>query len=174
MSPDDPFKRPFPDENYVPPKEEDLRKQALQKAYEIAASITTEQAKEKRATAPIDWGPRLRLANAALAVAVALWLFFAPPDWLPQTAKDERSREQRELGLRIVLAAEASRVNAYRDTQGRLPASLAEAGGDARSVRYVVTGEGQFTLSASDGAASLSYESSQPLGALLSATGGKP
>src|SRR5512141_2018302 len=142
MSPDDPFKRTFPDENYVPPKEEDLRKQALEKAYEIAASITAEQAQGKRPTVPIDRGALLRLANAVLAVVMAFWLLFAPPDWLPQSARDRRSPEQHELGVRLLLAAEAARVNAYLDAEGKLPESLADVGGDARSVRYVVTGDG--------------------------------
>jgi len=170
MSPDDPFKRPFPDENYVPPSEADLRKQALQKAYEIARSITAEP-KSAVAAAPMDRGPLLRAANAALAVGIAAWMFFAPPAWLPQSAPDRRSHEQREQGLRLVLAMEAARVTAFRDAEGQLPATLAEAGGDPRSVRYVVTGPEHFTMSASDGTARVSYESTQPLGSLLSGPG---
>jgi hypothetical protein len=173
MSPEDPFKRPFPDENYVPPDEADLRRQALQRAYEIARSITTEQAREAQAAQakpPMDRGPLLRLVNAVLAVGIALWFFFAPPEWLPQSGSDQRSTEQRELGLRVVLAMEAARVTAYRDTEGGLPATLAEAGGDQRSVRYVVVDASRFTLSASDGIASATYDSTQPLGTLLDGT----
>lgn len=173
MSPDDPFKRPFPDENYVPPSEADLRKHALQKAYEIAASITTEHATQAPKP-PVDRGPPLRLANAVLAVAIAGWLFVSPPEWLPQTVRDNRSPEQRELALRLSVAMEAARVNTYRDAQGRLPETLADAGGDSRSVRYVVTGDGRFTLSASDGAVNVTYDSAQPLGELFGAPAGQP
>ncbi|MBI2409136.1 MAG: hypothetical protein HYV19_12625 [Gemmatimonadetes bacterium] len=174
MSPDDLFKRPYPDENYVPPDEADLRKQALQRAYEIAQSITTEQAREAQAAqtkAPVDRGPLLRALNAALAVGVAVFLFAAPPDWLPQGAPDRRTPEQREMGLRVVLAFEAARVNAYREAEGRLPETLAEAGGDTRAVRYTAVDATRFTLSASDGASSLSYDSTEPLDALLGGTG---
>lgn len=168
MSPDDPFKRPYPDENYVPPDEADLRRQALQKAYEIAASIPSDFTNPTFTRAPTDWRPRLRALNAALAIAAAAWLFLSPPDWLPQNTPDLRSREQRDLGLRMVLAMEAARIDAYRDAEGRLPESLAVAGGDARSVRYVMVDATRYTLSASDGPASASYDSSTPLGALLS------
>ncbi len=177
MSPDDPFKRQFPDENYVPPDEGDLRKQALQKAYEIAASITTEQAKaaqSSQAAPPVDRGPLLRAVNAALAIAIVLWLFLAPPDWLPRSVHDDRTVEQRELGLRLVLAAEAERVTSYREAEGKLPASLADAGGDMRSVRFVALDATRFTLSASDGPATVTYESTQPLGALLGGAGSRP
>ncbi len=172
MSPDDPFKRPFPDENYVPPNEADLRKQALQKAYQIARSITTEQDTPAATRPKIDRGPLLRALNAGLAVGIALWMFAAPPAWLPQSSDLWRSPEQRAQGLRVVLAMEAARVTAYRDAEGQLPATLAEAGGDARNVRYVVTDPEHFTLSASDGIASLTYESTQPLGGLLSGRAG--
>ncbi len=177
MSPDELFKRPFPDENYVPPDQADLRKQALQKAYEIAQSITTEQAREAAAALvrpPVDRGPMLRAINAALAVAVALWLVLAPPAWLPQSARDRRTPEQRELGLRLVLAMEAARVNAFRDAEGRLPVTLAEAGGDARSANYAIVDESRYTLSATDGASSVTYDSVDPLRQLLDFGGGRP
>lgn len=167
MSPDDPFKRPYPDENYVPPDEADLRKQALQKAYEIAASIPTDFSSPNLTRAPTDWQPIVRAVNAALAIAAAAWLFLSPPDWLPRNSPDARSREQRELGLRVVLAMEAARVNAYLDAEGRLPESLAVAGGDARSVRYVMIDATRYTLSASDGPASATYDNSTALSTLL-------
>ena len=159
MSPDDPFKRVFPDETYVPPAEADLRKQALQRAYEIARSITTEQEKAAEPAPRIDRGPLLRTVNAALAATVALWLFLAPPAWLPQGAPDHRTPEQRELGLRTLLAMEAARVTAYRDAQGRLPESLADAGGDQRAVQYTPIDRTHFTLSAHDGTTSITYDS---------------
>jgi hypothetical protein len=177
MTPDDPFKRPFPDENYVPPNEADLRKQALQRAYEIAQSITTEQARvaeEAERKPPTDWGPVIRLTNAALAIAVAVWLIVAPPTWLPQAVRDARTIEQREMSLRLVLALEASRITAFRDEAGRLPESINEAGGDPRNVTYAVVDATRFTLTANDGASSLSYDSTQPLGALLGGPGAQP
>jgi hypothetical protein len=177
MSAEDPFKRPYPDENYVPPDEADLRRQALQRAYEIAKSITTEQAREAmaaQARPPVDRGPLLRALNAALAVGIALWLIVAPPEWLPQSVADQRSVEQRELGLRLVLAMEAARVTAYRDAEGVLPATLADVGGDQRSVRYLVVDPSRFTLSASDGVASATYDSTQPLSTLLGGTRSTP
>lgn len=170
MTPDDPFKRVFPDETYVPPAEADLRKQALQKAYEIARSITAEQEKAAEPAPRVDRGPLLRAANAGLAVAIALWLFLAPPAWLPQGASDHRTPEQRELGLRTLLATEAARVTQFRDAQGRLPESLAEAGESSRLVRYTLIDKTRFTLSASDGGTSLTYDSIEPLGALLDAS----
>jgi hypothetical protein len=173
MSPDDLFKRPFPDENYVPPNEADLRKQALQKAYEIARSITTDQAKAAEPKPAVDRGPLLRAVNAALALLIAGWLFLAPPDWLPRAGNDRRTVEQRTLGLRVVLALEAARVKAYRDAEGKLPASIAEAGGDVRSVRYTAIDDARFTLTATDGAASVTYDSTEPLADLLSGTGGR-
>lgn len=177
MTPDDPFKRPFPDENYVPPNEADLRQQALQKAYEIAKSITSEQARaalEAETKPPTDWGPTIRTSNAVLAVAVALWLIFAPPSWLPQTVRDARTIEQRDMSLRLVLALEASRITAFRDEAGRLPETISEAGGDPRNVSYAVLDASRFTLTATDGASSLTYDSAQPLAALLGGPGARP
>ena len=167
MSPDDPFKRPYPDENYVPPDEADLRKQALQRAYELAATITSDQARPLVQALPIDWRPIVRGLNAALAVGAAVLLLLSPPAWLPQSTPDLRTVEQRDLGLRVVLAVEAARINAYLDAEGELPQSLAAAGGDAQSVRYVVIDATRYTLSASDGAASASYDSTTPLTTLL-------
>lgn len=168
MSPDDLFKRTYPDENYVPPDEADLRKQALQRAYDIAKTITTEQARPLSERPATDWRPIVRALNAALAIGAAALLFLAPPAWLPQNTPDLRSREQRDLGLRVVLAIEAARVRAFREVEGRLPESLAVAGGDARSVRYVIIDATRFTLSATDGAQSATYDSATPLNALLS------
>jgi hypothetical protein len=173
MSPDDPFKRPFPDENYVPPSEADLRKQGLQKAYEIAKSISVEP-RSARERAPIDRGPLLRAANAVLAVTVALWIVFSPPDWLPRSVVDRRSPEQRQQGMRMVLAMEAARITAFRDAEGRLPASLGEVGGDARSVQYRAINATEFTLTTADGAASARYTSAQSLSELLGGTGTAP
>jgi len=173
MTPEDPFKRSYPDENYVPPDEADLRKQALQKAYEIARTISTDHARPAIPAPPRDWGPWLRVANAALAVLVAAWLWMSPPTWLPVTAKDTRSEEQRSLGVRMVLALEASRVNAFAGAQGRLPTSLAEAGGDGRDVRYIVVDASHYTLSAHDGAQSATYDSETPLGTLLTENAGR-
>ncbi len=173
MTPEDPFKRPFPDENYVPPDEADLRKQALQKAYEIARSISVEQSRPAVPAAPRDLGPLLRAANAALAVTVAGWLWLAPPAWLPVTVKDQRSPEQRSLGVRMVLALEASRINTFVATEGRLPTSLVEAGSDGRDVRYIVVDARRYTLSSHDGDRSASYDSASPLGTLLSGEAGR-
>jgi hypothetical protein len=173
MTPEDPFKRTFPDENYVPPDEADLRKQALQKAYEIARTISTEHSRPVLPPPPREWGPILRAANAALAVLVAAWLWLSPPVWLPVQAKDTRSAEQRSLGVRMVLALEASRVNAFADAQGHLPTSLAEAGGDGRDVRYTVVDATHYTLSARDGVQSATYDSATPLGSLLTEHAGR-
>lgn len=167
MSPDDLFKRHFPDETYVPPDEAVLRKQALQRAYEIAATITTELDRPAADAAPIPWRPLVRAGSATVAVLVAAVLLLAPPEWLPQRARDQRSPEQRALGLRVVLAVEAARVNAYRDAEGELPASLAVAGGDSRAVRYVIFDDSRYTLSVSDGPLSAMYDSSTPLATLL-------
>jgi hypothetical protein len=178
MPQDDLFKRPYPDENYVPPNEADLRKQALQRAYEIAQSITSEQAREAMAAQtkpPVDRGPLLRAVNAGLAVAIAGWMLFAPPPWLPRLQAPARPVEQRVVSLRLTLALDAARIVAFREAEGRLPESLAEAGGDVRNgVRYVVVDANRFTLSASDGNASVSYDSTSPLDALLSGNGATP
>ena len=173
MTPEDPFKRTFPDENYVPPDEADLRKQALQKAYEIARTISTEHARPVLPPAPRDWGPILRAANAALAILVAAWLWLSPPDWLPVTVHDTRSAAQRSLGVRMVLALEATRVNAFADAQGRLPTCLAEAGSDGRDVRYVVVDAAHYTLTSRDGEQSATYDSATPLGSLLTEGAGR-
>jgi hypothetical protein len=173
MSPDDLFKRQFPDETYVPPDEAVLRKQALQRAYEIAATISTENDRPLPPAPPLDWRPIVRASNAALAVGSAAVLFLAPPEWLPQRINDVRSLEQRTLGLHVVLAAEAARVNAYRDAEGRLPASLAVAGGDARAVRYVIIDDARYTLSVSDGPTSSTYDSAAPLATLLAGGSGR-
>ncbi|MBM3907756.1 MAG: hypothetical protein FJ363_06740 [Gemmatimonadetes bacterium] len=175
MPQDDLFKRPYPDENYVPPNEADLRKQALQRAYEIAQSITTDQAREamaKQAKPPVDRGPLLRAVNAGLTVAIAGWMLFAPPPWLPRLQTPARPAEQRVVALRLTLALDAARIIAFRDAVGRLPETLAEAGGDVRNgVRYVVVDADRFTLAASDGAASVTYDSIESLNALLSGGG---
>ncbi len=177
MTPDDPFKRPFPDENYVPPNEADLRTQALQRAYEIAQSITTEQARAAQAAEtkpPMDWGPIIRATNAALALVIAVWLFLAPPTWLPQATRDVRTAEQRDISARLVLALDAARVTAFRDAEGRLPETISEAGGDPRNVSYTVVDANRFTLTARDGSSTVTYDSAQPLSALLSGRGTRP
>ncbi|MHB1312872.1 MAG: hypothetical protein ACYC3L_12720, partial [Gemmatimonadaceae bacterium] len=86
-----------------------MRKQALQKAYEIARTISTEHSRPVLPPPPRDWGPILRAANAALALVVAAWLWLSPPAWLPVPLTDTRAAEQRSLGVRMVLALEAAR-----------------------------------------------------------------
>jgi hypothetical protein len=117
--------------------------------------------REKRHSRPLlePERPRHRFALFMALVAVGLaallllqpgWLFSAPPPPEPPAVK--------EASLRLTMFRAIELIEAYHQVQGRLPATLAEAGADTTGLRYARTAEG-YTVTGTNGALTLTYTS---------------
>lgn len=92
------------------------------------------------------------------------YLLFFSPAWIAPTAAEPIAAAHVEEGLRFHMSVVARHVEAFRNEEGRLPASLEEVGGLAKEgVRYRRVDEQTFEIRALSGSTNLSYVSTQPL-----------
>lgn len=96
------------------------------------------------------------------------YLLFFSPAWIAPTAPDPVPAAQVEDGLRFAIYMTAEQVESFRDSEGRLPASMEELpGGERPGVVYERLDAETFSLRATTGETSLRYVSSQPLAEFL-------
>lgn len=146
----------------TPPSPE---KRALIDAYETvlkaeAERRDTEQASTRSGpprTRPLAWVV-LGLVLAGLIAAVVM-----RPPWLGLGVPLQEPPAVREASLRLAVALEAQRVMRYQREQGRLPATLDEAGPVLPNVRYQPSREGIYEMSATDGDIAVLYRSTTSL-----------
>lgn len=106
---------------------------------------------------PIMWA----CVTSLLFVSAYLWV--EQPEWVfPNRALPE-SVAIKEASLRIGLANAAQHLEHFRQRQGRLPATLVEAGGGADWITYQRVGTDGWRLSGVNGAAQLTLKSSDAL-----------
>lgn len=79
------------------------------------------------------------------------------PEWFVQQERVESS-DLRDASLRLLMYREILRVESFKKARGRLPVSLAEAGGGDTDVGYTVNGY-NYVLRGSSGTLELSYDS---------------
>ncbi len=77
---------------------------------------------------------------------------------------DSASIAEQAEDMRLAIFMQASRVDVYRLQNGRLPASLADAGSPVEGLSYSVIGPDQYELVVTIGTEVLRYDSSQPVG----------
>jgi len=83
----------------------------------------------------------------ALLVSQPAWLFTPPPNEAPAIV---------EASLRVRMFVEIERIERFRSDSARLPATLAEAGGDSTGLTYRVE-DGGYTLTGVNGSRALAY-----------------
>lgn len=121
--------------------------------------------KPARAGTPVQtWG-----VVAALAGLTA-WVWISPPGFVQPAPPPEPSAPALEAGLRMELYFIVRRLLAYRDSTGRLPATLApvlDDPGETEDLLYEVMDGGMFFLAGVRGESTISYRSDRPLTDLL-------
>ena len=146
----------------TPPSPE---KRALIDAYETVLKAEAERRDTVQASTPAG-PPRTRpiawivlgLVLAGLIAAVVL-----RPPWLGLGVPLREPPAVREASLRLAVALEAQRVMRYQREQGRLPATLDEAGPVLAGVSYQPSREGIYEMSATDGEIAVLYRSTTSL-----------
>jgi hypothetical protein len=110
---------------------------------------------------PIMW------VCAALTLFVAAYLWVEQPEWVFPPKAPPESMAVKEASLRIGMANAAQHVERYRQRNGRLPASLAEAGAHGDGLAYEPMGATGWRLVGSNGPARLTLISTEPLSRFL-------
>ena len=86
-------------------------------------------------------------------------LLVVQPAWLfPRAAMEPP--DLKEASLRVRMFVEIDRIEQFRRSEGRLPASLQEAKGDTTRLQYIA-GPSGYSLTGQNGGVSLTYASSQ-------------
>jgi hypothetical protein len=147
----------------TPPSPE---KRALIDAYKSALAASAARtgptaASRSRPTRPIFWVVLLVALAGAAAVAVFR------PGWIGLASAPAEPPAVREASLRLAVALEAQRVLRFQRTNGRLPATLTEAGAGLPGVTYQPSREGIFELNAADGDIAVIYRSTGSLRAFV-------
>ncbi len=137
-------------------------RRALLAAYQEVVRTTKAQPKPRRITVP-DRTP-FWLGISAVILGLAALLYFQPA-WFFNRPAAEPPRTQ-EASLRIRMFVEIDRIQRYKAAQGRLPANLAEAGGDPTGLQFEHRGEG-YILTGTNGIVQLRYQSSESPEAFL-------
>lgn len=140
-------------------------KRALIDAYETVLKAEAERRETVQPSTP-SGPPRTRpvawvvlgLALAGLIAAVLL-----RPPWLGLGVQLQEPPAVREASLRLAVALEAQRVMRYQRENGRLPATLDEAGPVLTGVSYQPLREGIYEMSATDGEIAVLYRSTTSL-----------
>lgn len=104
-----------------------------------------------------------------LAVLTA-WVWLAPPAFLLPEPLPEPSEAEVLAGLRLDVYGASVQLLRHREQNGGFPASLADVATDVparEDLQYERLSDDRFVLTASRGGASVTYDSSEPLGALL-------
>jgi hypothetical protein len=94
---------------------------------------------------------RLAVAGFVLLMAGLGGLALASPEWLIPGSAAAASHEVREAGIRLSMVRERQRIETFVQRSGRLPETLAEAGGVAEGIRYRPSPDGSYQLEADVG-----------------------
>ena len=108
------------------------------------------------------------LACAAILLFVTAYLWVEQPEWVFPAKAPPESVAVKEASLRIGMANAAQHVERFRQRNGRLPTTLAEAGahGDAFAFERLAGGT-EWRLTGQSGAARLTLTSKDPLSSFL-------
>jgi len=113
-------------------------------------------------------GRPLMWVCAAIVLLVGSYLAVEQPAWAFPNAPLAESPAVKEAGLRIGMANAAQHIERYRQRNGRLPATLVEAGAHGDGIDYVRDAAGAgWRLVGQHGAARLTLTSSESLARFL-------
>ncbi|HEU5039927.1 MAG TPA: hypothetical protein VFT84_03840 [Gemmatimonadales bacterium] len=148
-------------------------KKALLEAFDTVLKAQAEEREARRQEEEARRAARARSrpvmwACAAILLFVGTYLWVEQPDWVFPNKPLPESTAVKDAGLRIGMANAAQHIERYRQRNGRLPASLAEAGahGDGLSYERGATGE-TWRLEGQNGPTSLTLTSTEPLSKFL-------
>lgn len=130
---------------------------------------TLKSVKEKHQSADAESGRRRKLRRAAvlgITLAVTAYLALNPPDWLKPHPAPPPTPAERGASDRFAIYLQAQRIEYFRNTRGRLPTTIEEAGEPMPGLRYEVPGDGTFAL-ISDRDTTIRYSSRDSLGTFL-------
>lgn len=123
--------------------------------FELAASWSRDPAPRSRNGPPprpqTPVQARLAVAGFILLMAGLGGLALASPEWLIPGSEAASSHEVREAGIRLSIVRERQRIETFVQRTGRLPETLAEAGGVAEGIRYRPGPNGTYQLEADVG-----------------------
>jgi hypothetical protein len=95
---------------------------------------------------------------------LAVYLLIAPPSWVVLNPIEPPAPEVQVEGLRTAMYFTASRIEQYRNVNGRLPERLEDAGASpAAGVEYLRRGAESYQLVGSVGTETIIYDSTQSL-----------
>ena len=115
---------------------------------------------ERRTSTPV------LVAFVALSM-VSMYLWFGSPSWLQPDPSAPVSPALVDAGLRMEVFLAASSVEEYRDREGRLPNSLAEAGDAFSEVQYRRLDAQQYRVWLAGVGGVIEYASTDSLGLFL-------
>ncbi|HUG28213.1 MAG TPA: hypothetical protein VMK53_07940 [Gemmatimonadales bacterium] len=137
---------------------EDALKEDLLRAAEEAVG-------QDRAQGDSREGPQTRWGivgwGLVLLAVLAGWLFGTRPEWvfIPPVAAE--APEMTAASMRLALVRERQRVERYREQNGRLPVTLAEAGSTIPTIEIAASPDGSYLLRAVEGGTALELHSSE-------------
>jgi hypothetical protein len=107
-----------------------------------------------------------RLTAMGALLVVLLVLAFSPPAWILPPPQPAPTAAEREASIRFSMFLQAQQVEHFRNTRGRLPATLGEAGTPLPGIQYLVQSATAYQLrSTTDN--SIAYNSTDSLHAFL-------
>lgn len=143
------------------------RKQDLLEAAQavVAAPTGPRMGEAARGPASTRWG--LVWTGLALVVAIGVYVGSAQPEWVFRNQAIAESPELTVASMRLSLVRERQRIEAFRLRNGRLPATLAEAGGVATNIEMVVEPGETYVLRTVQNGTALELRSSEALDTFL-------
>ena len=142
-------------------------KQALLEAFDQVIKADTEQRERTPEVrrAPRRW-PLHPVAVLALLVLAGVggWIGVTRPPWLFERGLPVENAALQDASLRLAMAMQFQRIERYRTTYRRLPASLGEVGPPMQGITYERAGSDQYVLRGRNGGASLMLRSTDPVG----------
>lgn len=141
-------------------REDNARKEELLRAAEEAVG-------QDRTRGDGRQGPQTRWGivgwGLVLLAVLTGWLFGTRPEWVFTPPLVAEAPEVTAASMRLALVRERQRVERYRIQTGRLPATLAEAGGTIPNIEIATSPDGSYLLRAAEGRTALELHSSESI-----------
>jgi hypothetical protein len=145
-------------------REDNARKEDLLRAAEEAVGQDRRQV-DRRADSQTRWG--IVFWGLALLAVLAGWAFGTRPEWVFPAPVAAEAPEMTAASMRLSLVRERQRVERYREQNGRLPATLAEAGSTIPTIEIATSPDGSYLLRAVEGGTALELHSSEDVETFL-------
>jgi hypothetical protein len=151
-----------------PAASDDARKQALLEAAQAAVSDARTRHEEGRPKRTSTSGSRRTLLALGLTLfGVGVYLIAARPPWFFVPPPPPETVEIRDASFRLTMVREAELIRRFQVAEGRLPATLAEAGSRVEGVVYEPAADGTFALRATVAGEVLAYRSTDSVSVFL-------